>query len=193
MPLSNLSSYDIILGSGSPRRKELLASLQLEFRVIKGDVEEIIPDDMAAHAAPVYLSELKADDLIKSMPDNYLLITSDTIVIHEGDILGKPTDRDDAIAMVTRLAGTTHEVITGVTVRTAEKSVSFSDSTSVALESMTPEEVVWYIDNCEVMDKAGSYGVQDWIGVSKITKLEGSYYNVMGLPTHKLYEVLREW
>jgi len=121
------------------------------------------------------------------------LITADTVVIHNNKILGKPKDRKDAIDMVTKLANTTHTVVTGVTVRSQVKMKTFSDTTLVTVAPMNKNEVAWYIDNYEVMDKAGSYGIQDWMGVSKITKLKGSYYNVMGLPTDKLYEVLKEW
>jgi len=142
---------------------------------------------------PAFLAELKANDLISRMPEDFLLITADTVVIHEGDILGKPDDREEAISMVTQLAGTTHEVISGVCVQSGNERHTFSDKTTVEIASMTEEEVIFYVDNFQVMDKAGSYGIQDWLGVSKVSKLLGSYYTVMGLPVDKLYKQLRAY
>jgi len=190
LPLSHLRKYNLILGSGSPRRKELLDMIWPEYQVIKSDVEEIIPAGLPAEQAPAYLAELKADDLVPRMPTDYLLITADTVVIHNQKILGEPVDRADAISMLTDLAAGQHEVISGVCIKTATSSHTFSDTTTVEIEDMTQEEISYYVDNFEVMDKAGSYGIQDWLGVTKVRRLDGSYYNVMGLPADMLYKYL---
>lgn len=160
------------------------------YEIIVSDIEEIIPHGLDNSSAPAYLAELKAEDLINKLPDNYLLITADTVVIHEDTILGKPKDKDEAISMVTRLSGGDHDVISGVCIRTEYQHETFSDLTKVTLAQMSAEEISFYVDQYEVMDKAGSYGIQDWLGVSKVTRLKGSYYNVMGLPVHLLYEKL---
>ena len=162
-----------------------------DYEIIVSQAEEIIPPKLENTKAPAYLAELKANDLLSKMPTDFLLITADTVVIHQDEILGKPKDREDALSMVSRLAGTDHDVISGVCVMTHNQKKVFSSSTSVTVDPMTSEEVVYYVDNYQVMDKAGSYGVQDWLGVSKVSKLDGSYYNVMGLPVDKLYQVLR--
>ena len=189
-PLSHLRKYNVILGSGSPRRKELMDILYPDYEIIVSQAEEIIPPKLENTKAPAYLAELKANDLLSKMPTDFLLITADTVVIHQDEILGKPKDREDAISMVSRLAGTDHDVISGVCVMTHKQKMVFSSTTSVTVDPMSSEEVVYYVDNYQVMDKAGSYGIQDWLGVSKVSKLHGSYYNVMGLPVNKLYEVL---
>jgi len=192
-PLSHLRNYNVILGSGSPRRKELMDIIWPHYEIIVSSAEEIIPAGLENKKAPAYLAELKADDLISKMPNDFLLITADTLVIHEGEILGKPKDREDAISMVTRLAGTEHDVVSGVCIVTKDQKQVFSDTTIVTVEPMSDEEVIYYVDNYEVMDKAGSYGIQDWIGVSKVSKLQGSYYTVMGLPVHKVYQTLTNY
>ena len=161
-----------------------------EYQVIKSDIDEVIPDGLPAEKAPAYLAELKANDLVSRMPKDYLLITADTVVIHNQKILGKPVNRVDAIAMLTDLAAGQHEVISGVCIKTETSSLTFSDTTTVEIEDMTQDEIAYYVDNYEVMDKAGSYGIQDWLGVTKVRRLAGSYYNVMGLPADMLYKHL---
>lgn len=192
-PLSHLDAYYVILGSQSPRRKELLTHLGVSYKTLVSDAEEIIPDNMDVMEAPAYLSKLKSDDLLSQVKDNFLLITADTVVIHKHKILGKPKDSDDAINMISKLSGTTHAVLTGVTVRSTAKIRTFSNTTLVTVAPLSNQEIKWYVENYDVMDKAGSYGIQDWLGVSKITKLKGSYYNVMGLPTDELFQILKEW
>ena len=192
-PLTHLDAYYVILGSQSPRRKELLTNLGLSYKTLVSDAEEVIPDDMEVMEAPAYLSKLKSDDLMSQVRDNFLLITADTVVIHKNKILGKPKNSDDAINMISKLSDNTHAVVTGVTVRSAAKIKTFSNTTLVTVAPLSKKEITWYVENYNVMDKAGSYGIQDWLGVTKITKLKGSYYNVMGLPTDELFRVLQEW
>lgn len=192
-PLAHLDAYYVILGSQSPRRKELLTNLGVSYKTLVSQAEEIIPDKMEVMEAPAYLSKLKSDDLMSQVRDNFLLITADTVVIHNNKILGKPKDSDDAINMISKLSDTTHAVVTGVTVRSTTKIKTFSNTTLVTVAALSKKEITWYVENYSVMDKAGSYGIQDWLGVSKITKLKGSYYNVMGLPTDELFRVLQEW
>jgi len=192
-PLSHLRKYNVILGSGSPRRKELMDIIWADYNIIVSEAEEIIPSDMKVDDVPAYLAELKADDLISQMPEDFLLVTADTIVIHQGDILGKPKDREEAITMVSRLAGTIHDVVSGVCVLSGKERYTFSDKTIVDIAPMSEGEIIYYVDNYQVMDKAGSYGIQDWLGVTKVTKLVGSYYTVMGLPVDKLYKHLKKF
>lgn len=192
-PLAHLDAYYVILGSQSPRRKELLTNLGLSYKTLVSEAEEIIPDGMEVMEAPAYLSKLKSDDLMSQVRDNFLLITADTVVIHNNKILGKPKNSADAINMISKLSDTTHAVVTGVTVRSTTKIKTFSNTTLVTVAPLSKKEITWYVENYNVMDKAGSYGIQDWLGVSKITKLKGSYYNVMGLPTDELFRVLQEW
>lgn len=192
-PLTHLDAYYVILGSQSPRRKELLTNLGLSYKTLVSDAEEVIPDNMEVMEAPAYLSKLKSDDLMSQVRDNFLLITADTVVIHKNKILGKPKNSDDAINMISKLSDNTHAVVTGVTVRSAAKIKTFSNTTFVTVAPLSKKEITWYVENYNVMDKAGSYGIQDWLGVTKITKLKGSYYNVMGLPTDELFRVLQEW
>ena len=186
----SLSPYRIILGSGSPRRKELIEHLKLPYTIRVSDVDEIIPEGMDPHDVPVYLSELKSNHLALSMADDELIITADTIVILDHEILGKPLDRADAHRMIKLMSGRTHKVVTGITVRTSSQKISVSDQSEVTFLELTDEEIYWYIDNFSPMDKAGAYGIQDWIGSCKISNISGSYYNIMGLPMHKLYELL---
>ena len=192
-PLDHLKIYQIYLGSASPRRKELFAKFEVPFEIIKSDVEEIIPAGLPAEEAPEYLSMLKSDDLVTRLSNNYMLITTDTVVLFHGEILGKPKDLDEAKAMLEKLQGKNHKVISGVSIRTKARTLSFSALTEVKMSNMTANEIDWYAENFQVMDKVGAYGIQDWIGLCKIEELHGSYYNVMGLPTDQLYEQLIRW
>jgi len=186
----NLSNYKIVLGSGSPRRQELIEHLKLPYTVRVSDVEEIIPPNMNPSAVPVYLSELKSNHLALTMNDDELIITADTIVILDDQILGKPVDRNDAYRMIKLMSGRTHQVVTGITLRTKDRKISKSDQSEVTFLEISDEEIYWYIDNFNPMDKAGAYGIQDWIGSCKISNISGSYYNIMGLPMHLLYGML---
>jgi len=189
--LSNkLSNYSIILGSQSPRRKELFSGLNLPFRVEVREIDENFPVDMAAFEVPEYLAIQKAIPFKDDFKKNDLLITSDTIVLINNQILGKPLDYKHAFEMLQLLSGRKHMVITGVCITTADKQITFSDRTDVFFKSLTSNEIDYYLTHYQPYDKAGSYGVQEWIGYVAIEKIEGSYFNVMGLPIQRLYEEL---
>ncbi len=190
--LSNLNKYHIILASKSPRRQELLRGMGVDFDILTKETPEDYPSDLPLDEVPKYLSLQKSlafyDD---ELPADYLLITSDTVVICEGEILGKPKDRKDAERMLQLLSGKTHYVVTGVTVRSAAKTESFAVRSNVTFADLEQEEIDYYIEHCQPYDKAGAYGIQEWIGYVGISGLEGSFYNVMGLPTRKLYQCLK--
>ena len=190
--LSNLNKYHIILASKSPRRQELLRGMGVEFSILTKETDESFPPEMSLDEVPKYLSLQKslafADD---ELPADYLLITSDTVVICESEILGKPKDREDAVRMLQLLSGKTHHVVTGVTVRSAEKTESFAVRSNVTFAQLDAEEIDYYIEHCKPYDKAGAYGIQEWIGYVGISGLEGSFYNVMGLPTRRLYQCMK--
>ncbi len=183
---------NIILASASPRRHELLKMIAPEFTVARGkDVEETYPADMAPELVPGYLSQLKASAYKDDLNDNDLLITADTVVILDGCILGKPADRDDAVAMLTAMQGHIHTVVTGVTITTTKHSRTFSQHTLVEFDTLSQAEIEYYVDNFKPYDKAGAYGIQEWIGGAAIVGIQGSFYNVMGLPVHALYKELK--
>ena len=190
--LSNLNKYHIILASKSPRRQELLRGMGVDFEILTKETPENYPTDLPLDEVPKYLSLQKSlafND--NELPADYLLITSDTVVICEGEILGKPKDREDAERMLQLLSGKTHHVVTGVTVRSAEKTESFAVRSNVTFAGLEQDEIDYYIEHCQPYDKAGAYGIQEWIGYVGISGLEGSFYNVMGLPTRKLYQCLK--
>jgi len=186
-------SYNIILASKSPRRQNLLKELGFEFEIKTKEVEEIYDSDLKREQVAIYLSELKSNAFKADVKDNDLVITSDTIVCLNDEIIGKPNDRVDAINMLSKLSGNKHEVITAVTLMSKEKQHTFYEVTEVYFKTLTKEEVEYYIDNYKPYDKAGSYGVQEWFGYIAIEKINGSYYNVMGLPVKKLYEELNNF
>ncbi|MBQ8720756.1 MAG: septum formation protein Maf [Paludibacteraceae bacterium] len=189
---SQLSTFNIILGSQSPRRKELLAGLDIEFttKVIPG-LEETYPDTLQGEEIPIYLAEQKADAY--TLEDNDLLITADTIVWLNGHVYGKPANEAEAREMLRSLSGKTHDVITGVCVRTNKNNVSFASTTKVRFAELTDAEIEHYVNKYRPMDKAGAYGIQEWIGYIGVEHIEGSYFNVMGLPIQRLYTVLKEF
>ncbi len=190
--LSNLKKYHIILASKSPRRQELLRGMGIDFEVLAKDTIEVYPKDKPLEEVPKYLSWIKSlnyNDM--ELPSDYLLITSDTVVICDGEILGKPKNREDAERMLRMLSGKTHRVVTGVTVRSVEKTESFAVHSDVTFAQLDAVEIDYYIEHCQPYDKAGAYGIQEWIGYVGISGLEGSFYNVMGLPTRKLYQCLK--
>lgn len=192
--LTNLKEYHIILASKSPRRQELLRGMGVDFEILTKETPENYPSDLPLDEVPKYLSLQKSlafDD--NELPADYLLITSDTVVICEGEILGKPKDREDASRMLELLSGKTHHVVTGVTVRSAEKTTSFAVRSNVTFAELERDEIDYYIEHCKPYDKAGAYGIQEWIGYVGISGLEGSFYNVMGLPTRKLYQCLKSF
>ncbi|MFT5822785.1 MAG: septum formation protein [Crocinitomix sp.] len=191
--LNNLDKYRIILASQSPRRYELLSGLDIEFEVRTKDVEETYPQDINPEDVPSYLAKKKADAFHDLLDKETIIITADTIVIQSGEILEKPLSVNDAKSMITKLSGNTHTVITGVCIQSRNKKVLFSDSTQVQFAALSVDEIQYYVHRYQPFDKAGAYGVQEWIGYIGIEKLEGSYYNVMGLPVHKVYAALKEF
>ncbi len=193
MILDNLKNYHIILGSQSPRRKELLGGLDIEFEVMPIDADEQLPKDVLPADAAGYLAKLKAAAYSPLMEDNTLLITADTIVLLNDQVLGKPIDRADAINILQRLSGNTHQVITGVCITTKERQYSFQAITEVRFARLSLDVIEYYVDQYKPYDKAGAYGVQEWIGFVGVEHIQGSYFNVMGLPIQQLYQVLKVW
>lgn len=191
-PLENLDARDVVLASGSPRRRELLGLLDIKFRVdTSHPVDETVPDGLPAHEVPVYLSRLKADAYPLGETDNRLVITADTVVVLDGKVLGKPADEIEAAGMLRALSGNVQTVVTGVTVRTTGRSETFSAVSKVEFATLSDDEIHYYIEHYRPLDKAGAYGIQEWIGAAAIKGIEGSFYNVMGLPVHRLYELLK--
>lgn len=192
--LENLAAYRIILGSNSPRRRELLAGLDLSFdvHVIPG-LEENYPDSLQPQEIPVFLSKQKAEAYLSTLEDQVLLITADTIVWNETEVIGKPKDREDAIRMLRSLSGHEHQVVTGVCLTTTKKQETFSVVSSVRFASLTDEEIIYYVDKYKPFDKAGAYGIQEWIGYVGVESIFGSFYNVMGLPVQRLYQELKRF
>lgn len=183
---------NIILASGSPRRRELLKMIVPDYTVASGkDVDETYPADLEPELVPAFLSQLKAQPYRADLKEDDLLITADTVVILDGKILGKPHSREEAVAMLGAMQGRTHTVVTGVTLTTPTHSETFSQSTEVDFDSLTDSEIAYYVDNYRPYDKAGAYGIQEWIGAAAIDGIRGSFYNVMGLPVHALYKKLR--
>lgn len=189
--LDNLEKYKVILASGSPRRRELMAGLGVNYEVrILPDVDESYPDTLQGEEIPLYIAKEKADAYISMMQPNELIITADTIVWLDGKVLGKPRDREDALQMLRTMSGRTHEVFTGVCITTTDWQRSFTAQTEVRFATLSEDEIIYYVDNFKPMDKAGAYGVQEWIGFIGVENISGSYYNIMGLPVQKLYREL---
>jgi septum formation protein len=181
----------ILLGSSSPRRKNLLEQLGYDFEVVAIHCDENYPDDLKTENIAGFLSELKANSF-REVSNDEILITADTIVALDGSVLGKPKDRREALEILQQLSGKMHEVYTGITIRTAHKTHTTVDLAKVYFEDISRSEAEFYINNHHPFDKAGSYGIQDWLGMSKISRIEGSFYTVMGLPTHLIYKLLHE-
>lgn len=193
-PLANLDRYEVILASGSPRRRELLAMLDIDFTVdTSHPVDETVPEGMKAEEIPLYLSQLKAAAYPLAEDGNKLIITADTVVILDDMVLGKPEDLRGAADMLAMLQNCTQRVVTGVTIRTSTDSVSFSAESEVEFGALTPEEIAYYVERYSPLDKAGAYGIQEWIGAAAIRGIRGSFYNVMGLPVHRLYSELKKF
>jgi len=186
-----LKDYKIILASKSPRRRQLLEGLNIPFEVVIHEVDEVFPDGLTMEEIPVYLAKLKAEPFTEELAHDALVITADTIVWIEDKVLGKPNDYEHAVEMLRQLSGKKHVVVTGVCLTSREKQVCFSATTDVYFKELSQSEIDYYLDNYRPYDKAGSYGVQEWIGYIAITHIEGSYFNVMGLPVQRLYEELR--
>lgn len=187
-----LKNHHVILASGSPRRHQFLKDLNIPFIVEHKSIKEEYPDNLKGSEITDYLSELKADVFLKELKDHEILITSDTIVWHEGAALGKPKTSSEAFKMIESMSGKTHEVITSVTFTTNKKQKTVNDTTKVTFKELTKDEINYYIEHYHPLDKAGAYGIQEWIGLIGITRVEGSYFNVVGLPTHLVYKALVE-
>jgi septum formation protein len=183
-------SKNIILASKSPRRQDLLKGLGFDFEIKTKEVKEVYPSHLKKEHVALFLSELKSAAFDNEVKSDEIVITSDTIVCLNNEILGKPKDTDDAKKMLGKLSGKRHEVITAVTLLSSEKKVSFYVTTAVYFKEITPVEIEYYVKEYNPLDKAGSYGIQEWIGYVGIEKIEGSYFNVMGFPVHRLYEEL---
>lgn len=191
--LQNIDKYKIILASQSPRRIELLNGLNIKFEVQVLDVNEDFPAQMVGVDIPMYLAEKKANAYKHIMDEHTMIITADTIVWHEGKVLGKPVDETDARRMLRALSGKTHQVITGVCISTLQRRKVFHVISDVRFARLAEVEIEYYLQNFKPYDKAGSYGVQEWIGFVGVEHINGSYFNVMGLPVQRLYNELKRW
>lgn len=189
---TQLKGKKILLASQSPRRQELLKGLEIDFDVVRIDTDESYPAELKKEAITEFISAQKAK-AYTDLQDDEILITADTLVCLGDEVLGKPEDEKAAFDMIRKLAGKTHQVYTSVTIKSTDKEITFSDKTDVSFDEFTDEEIQFYIDHFNPMDKAGAYGIQDWLGFVKVSKIDGCYYNVMGLPLNKLYRVLNQF
>jgi septum formation protein len=193
MIIDNLNKYRIILASRSPRRQQLLKELGLKFDVVIREYSEHYPEGFDGDAIARYIAYRKAITFTSELSDNEIVITADTIVWCNGRVLGKPLNYEDAVSILKEISGNTHEVITGVTLFSSFKEKTFSVSTKVTFETLSPEEINFYIDKFKPYDKAGAYGIQEWIGLVGCSGIEGSYLNVVGLPVQQLYKELQSF
>lgn len=191
MPSEQQKKFRIILASRSPRRIQLLRDMGIDFDIEVRDYDESYPRNLKGAEIALFLARRKAGSFRKEIRENEIVITADTIVWCNEEVLGKPENQEDARRMIRILSGNTHEVITGVTLLTTRREISFADTTKVTFEEMTEEEINYYIDNFRPYDKAGAYGIQEWIGLSSCSSIEGSYFNVVGLPVHRVYKELK--
>lgn len=182
--------FPMVLGSGSPRRQELLSSAGFEFEVVVLDIAEDIPNDLATDKVAEFLARLKSDAYKTQRPDS-IIITADTTVVLDDCLLGKPQDSMEAIGMLEQLSGRQHQVITGVCIRYKDQINSFSVTTEVNFDALSLEEITYYVDTYKPFDKAGAYGIQEWIGQIGVRSIKGSYYNVVGLPIHSIYQHMK--
>lgn len=190
--LENLNKYEIVLASNSPRRKELLQRMGVNFKVrTLFGIDESYPDSLRGEDIVCYISRNKAKAYQSSMAPNELLITADTIVYVDGEVMGKPKNAEQAKEMLHKLSGKTHQVITGVTIATAKRTENFGVTSQVKFTNITDEEINFYVDNYLPFDKAGAYGIQEWIGIVAVEEIKGSYFNVVGLPVQRLYQKLK--
>lgn len=189
-----LENYRIILASNSPRRQELLKGLELNFEIMTiPGLDESYPETLKGEEIPLFLAKKKGEAYISYLQDNTMIITADTIVWLENKVLGKPESREDAVQMLQMLSGKTHQVFTGVCIKTQNKEVAFCIASDVRFAVLTDEEIVFYVNKYKPYDKAGSYGVQEWIGYIGVEYISGSFYNIMGLPVQKLYTELKKF
>ncbi len=182
----------IVLASKSPRRRQLLELANIPFDILSIDVDESFEPGMRATEVAEHLAVRKAQEAVRLRPGE-IILTADSVVIQDGVIYEKPADREDARRIIRVLSNNMHIVTTGVCLTDGEKMISFTDTSVVYMDEMTEEEIDWYVDTCSPYDKAGSYGIQDWIGHCKVKRIEGSYDTIMGLPTHRVYATLRNW
>ena len=189
-----ITNYKILLASNSPRREELLRGLDIDFEIkVLSDIDETYPADLPSEEVAEYVAQKKADSYTSNLKEDELLITADTVVILDNEIYGKPNDKDNAKEMLHALSGKTHRVISGVCLTSNTKQTSFSVASDVEFEKLTNEEIEYYIERYSPFDKAGSYGVQEWIGYIGVKHINGSYYNIMGLPIQRLYKELKSF
>ena len=188
-----LPDFNYILASKSPRRQELLHSLGVNFQVLISDVDETYPENLTKEEIPVFLAELKSKSLIKNLKDNDLLITADTIVWLNGELIGKPENKDEAVRTLQKLSSNEHQVISGVCLTSINKQRSFFSISNVQFKELSLPEIEYYVAEYKPFDKAGAYGIQEWIGYIGITHIEGSFYNVMGLPIQQLYTEIQNF
>lgn len=188
-----LPDYNYILASKSPRRQELLKSLGISFEVLINDGDEIYPENLTREEIPIFLAELKATHFTNSIKENDLIITADTIVWFNGEVLGKPVNEEEAIKTLQKLSGNEHQVITGVCLSSIHKQKSFYSVSNVRFKKLLLTEIEYYVSEFNPFDKAGAYGIQEWIGYVGITHIEGSFYNVMGLPVQQLYTEIQNF
>lgn len=190
--LENLSKYKVLLASKSPRRRELLSTLRVPFSAVSlGGIDESYPDDMPCEEVPQFLANKKADAYLETIRENEMIITADTLVMMDGKIYGKPKDAEDAKKILRELSGKTHKVVSGVCILTTRQRTSFTSETKVKFARISNDDIEYYVDNFMPLDKAGAYGIQEWIGCVAVESMEGSFYNVMGLPVHRLYKELK--
>jgi septum formation protein len=193
MIVDDLNNHRIILASRSPRRQQLLRDLGLKFEVVEKEYPETFPPGLTGDEIARYVAHSKADSFRNEIAENEIVITADTIVWCKDKVLGKPLDYEDAVRILKEISGNTHEVITGVSIFSSEKEVTFSVSTKVTFETLSEEEIKFYIDKFRPYDKAGAYGIQEWIGIIACSHIDGSYFNVVGLPVQRLYKELQNF
>ncbi|HHW81128.1 MAG TPA: septum formation protein Maf [Bacteroidales bacterium] len=189
-----ITNYKVLLASNSPRRKELLQGIDIDFEIkVLPDIDESYPASLPVEEVAEFIAEKKASSYTNNLKEDELLITADTVVILDGAIFGKPNNKEEANAMLTALSGKAHRVISGVCLATLEKQISFSVTSEVLFSELSSEEIEYYIDRYSPFDKAGSYGIQEWIGYIGVEHLSGSYFNIMGLPIQRLYRELKNF
>jgi len=193
MIVDDLNNRRIILASRSPRRQQLLRDLGLKFEVVEKEYPETFPPGLTGDEIARYVARAKADSFRNEIADNEIVITADTIVWCKDKVLGKPLDYEDAVRFLIEISGNTHEVITGVSIFSSAREVTFSVSTKVTFETLSEEEIKYYIDNFRPYDKAGAYGIQEWIGIIACSHIDGSYFNVVGLPVQRVYKELQDF
>lgn len=191
MIFENLKDKKVLLASKSPRRQELLKDMGISFEIVEVECDETYPKDLKGAQITAFISEIKAKAYLGLKPKE-ILITADTLVALEDEVLGKPKNKKHAFEMIKSLSQNTHQVYTSVSIKSVEKLVTFSDTTEVTFDAIDNDEINYYIENYKPMDKAGAYGIQDWLGFAKVSKINGCYYNVMGLPLNKLYHTLKD-